>query len=100
MNFQKMMQEAQKLQNSLKKKQAELEAKDFDFDYKGLVAVKIKGNLEILGITFNPDIIDADDADTLQDVTVKAINEAVKTVQAAKEEITNSIMPGAAGKLF
>ncbi|MCV3728677.1 YbaB/EbfC family nucleoid-associated protein [Ureaplasma miroungigenitalium] len=100
MNFQKMMQEAQKLQNSLKKKQAELEAKDFDFDYKGLVTVKIKGNLEILNITFNPDIIDADDAETLQDVTVKAINEAIKTVQAAKEQITNSIMPGAAGQLF
>ncbi|MCV3743442.1 YbaB/EbfC family nucleoid-associated protein [Ureaplasma sp. ES3154-GEN] len=100
MNLQKMMQEAQKIQNSLKKKQAEFEAKEFDFDYKSLVSIKIKGNLEVLSMIFSPDIVDPDDLDTLQDVAAKAVNEAVKSVLAAKEQITNSVMPGAAGKLF
>lgn len=97
MNIQKMMQEAQKMQNSLKKKIAEFEEKVFDFKYKEYIDIKIKGDLTIESINVNPEIIDESDTSMLNDILQLAINEAISTTKKQKEQISNSIASGLGG---
>ena len=57
------------------------------------------GNKEVLSIDIKPEIVDPDDIETLQDILVAAVNEAIKTVETTNSEemqkITGSIgMPG------
>ena len=61
--------------------------------------MKINGKKEILSIDIKPDIVDPDDIETLSDVLVAAINEAIKRVEdtnnAEMSKITGSMgMPG------
>jgi DNA-binding YbaB/EbfC family protein len=97
-----MIRQAQKMQEQMAEKQAELDEREYDVQAGGgVVAVKIKGTKEILDITIQPEIIDPDDVETLQDILVAAVNEAIKTVEtdAANEmsKITGgmgAMMPG------
>lgn len=100
MDFKKLLQETQKIQNSLNKKTQEFNEKNFEFDYKGYVKTKINGKLEILSVELNKDLVDPEDKETLEDIIKAAINEAVSKVSAEKDAITNSVMPKGMGGLF
>lgn len=97
MNIQQMMQQAQKLQNSLKKKMQEFEQSVFEHKYKEFVTIKLTGALKIESISINKEIVDPDDIETLNDIVLAAINEAITKVTAEKEKITSSIAPGMGG---
>lgn len=95
-----MIRQAQKMQEEMAQKQAELDEREYEIQAGGgAVCVKIKGTKEILDISLQPEIVDPDDVETLQDVLVAAVNEAIKKVESTNEEelgkITGSIsMPG------
>lgn len=94
MNFQSIMQQAQKMQREMAKKLEEFEAKEFEYDYKNSsVIVKITGKLEIKGISISDVLVDPDDKTTLEDMVAEAVSAAIKEVSAAKDEITASAMP-------
>ena len=99
-NMQNLMKQAQKMQESMTEKQAELDALEYDFSAGGgMVSVKINGKKEILNITIKPELVDPEDVETLQDVIVAAVNEAYKSVEsknaAEMEKITGSLsLPG------
>ncbi len=99
MDLNKLMKEAQKMQNELQTKLAAYDKKEFDFDYKGLVSVKIMGSLEIKKVSILDDsIIDKDDKETLEDVITKAIGDAVTAVIEGKTALTTQIAgPGLNG---
>lgn len=93
-----LMRQAQKMQEDMAAKQEELEAKEYEISAGGgVVKVSINGKKEILSINIEPEIIDPDDAETLQDILVAAVNEAIKKVEDINSEemakITGSI-PG------
>lgn len=78
-----MIRQAQKMQESMTEKQAELDALEYDFSAGGgMVSVKINGKKEILNITIKPELVDPEDVETLQDVIVAAVNEAYKSVES------------------
>ena len=99
-NMQAMIRQAQKMQEDMEAKQAELDAKEYDVNAGGgVVTVKINGKKEILSIDIKPEIVDPDDVETLSDILVAAVNEAIKRVEstnrAEMEKITNGMnMPG------
>lgn len=99
-NMQSMIKQAQKMQEEMEKTQAELEEKEYETQAGGgAVKVKINGKKEILSIDISPDIVDSDDIETLSDVIVAAVNDAIKTVETASNEamgrITGSLnVPG------
>ncbi len=101
-NMQGMLKQAQKMQEDMAAAQAALEAKEYEIKAGGgVVSVKINGKKEILSLDIAPEIVDPDDIETLSDVIVAGINEAIKTVEqdAANEmgKITGgmgSMMPG------
>ena len=99
-NMQAMIRQAQKMQEDMAAKQEELAAREYDVSAGGgVVNVKINGSKEILSVKLSPEIVDPDDIETLEDLIVAAINEAVKKVEAISAEemqkITGNIgLPG------
>ena len=95
-----MIRQAQKMQEQMAEKQAELDEREYEVQAGGgVVTVKIKGTKEILDIQLQPEIVDPDDVETLQDILVAAVNEAIKKVESTNEQelgqITGSMnLPG------
>lgn len=95
-----MIRQAQKMQEQMAEKQAELDEREYEVQAGGgVVTVKIKGTKEILDIQLQPEIVDPDDVETLQDILVAAVNEAIKQVESTNEQelgkITGSMnLPG------
>ena len=101
MNFQNLMQQAQKMQREMNKKIADFEAKEFEYNYQNSsVIVKLTGKLEINNIIINDVLVDPEDKTTLQDMVTEAINAAIKAVSQQKDTITQSAMPKGMGGLF
>ncbi len=99
-NMQAMIRQAQKMQDDMAEKQAELDEREYEIKAGGgVVAVKINGKKEILSIDIQPEIVDPDDVETLSDILVAAVNEAIKRVESTNSEemskITGNLsMPG------
>ena len=102
-SMQQMLKQAQKMQEDMQAKQAELEEREYDIKAGGgVIDVKINGKKEVLSVKLAEEIVDPDDIETLEDLIVAAINEAIKTVEKdAQEEmskITGSMgIPGLPG---
>ena len=90
-----MLKQAQKMQEDMQTKQAELDERTYDVSAGGgVVKVKINGKKEILNIEISPEIVDPDDIETLQDIVVAAVNEAIKKVDSTNEAEMNKITGG------
>lgn len=99
-NFNAMLQQAQKMQADMAEKQAELEEREYEVSAGGgAVTLKINGKKQILSLDIAPEIVDPDDIETLSDILVAAVNEAIKRVEdttsAEMEKITGAMnLPG------
>ena len=99
-NMQAMLRQAQKMQEDMANLQAELDEKVYDVSAGGgMVKVSINGKKEILAIDIKPDIVDPDDIETLSDILVAAVNQAITQVEttntAEMGKITGGMnMPG------
>ena len=99
-NMQAMLSQAQKMQEDMANLQAELDEKVYDVSAGGgMVKVSINGKKEILAIDIKPDIVDPDDIETLSDILVAAVNQAITQVEtttsAEMGKITGGMnMPG------
>ena len=83
-NQKDMLRQVQKMQQEMEAMQEELESREYDIAAGGGVCqIKINGKKEILSIELDPDIVDADDIETLQDILVAGVNEAIKRVEEA-----------------
>ena len=90
-----MLKQAQKMQEDMQKKQAELEEKEYEVSAGGgVVKVKINGRREVLNIDIAPEIVDPDDIETLSDVIIAAVNEAIKQVETDASEQMGKITGG------
>jgi len=80
--------------------QEDLDAREYEVKAGGgVVTVKINGKKEILAIDIKPDIVDPDDIETLSDVLVAAVNEAIKKVEdtnfSEMQKVTGNVsLPG------
>ena len=99
-NMQSMMKQAQKMQEDMAALQEELDAKEYEVKAGGGVAtVRINGKKEILALDLAPEIVDPDDIETLSDIIIAGVNQAIKTVEdensKAMSAITGSMnLPG------
>lgn len=85
--MQSMIRQAQKMQEDMAAKQEELDAKEYDISAGGgVVNLKINGKMEVQSIEMKPEVVDPDDIETLSDLLVAAVNEAIKRVKSTNEE--------------
>ena len=91
-NMNSMLRQAQKMQEDMAALQEELEAREYEVSAGGgVVNVKINGKREVLSIDIDPEIVDPDDIETLSDILVAAVNEAIKKVDTTSEEEMSKI---------
>ena len=77
-----MIRQAQKMQADMEALQEDLDSREYEVSAGGgVIGVKISGKKEILSIDLKPEIIDPDDIETLSDLLVAAVNEAIKKVE-------------------
>ena len=99
-NMSAMIRQAQKMQEDMAALQEDLDAREYEISAGGgVVGVKINGKREILAIDIQPEIVDPDDIETLSDILVAAVNEAIKRVEDTNSEEMSKItgnmgMPG------
>ena len=80
MNQAAMMKQAQKLQQQMLQMQAEQEAKTYTAKAGGgMVAATVNGKHELVNLDINPEAVDPDDVEMLQDMIIAAVNEAMRT---------------------
>lgn len=91
-NMQKMMKQMQKMQKDMEKMQQEVGERTVEATVGGgAVVVVSNGNQEIVSVKINPDAVDLDDIEMLEDMVLAACNEALKKAQ--------EMMTGELGKL-
>ncbi len=94
-NMQAMLRQAQKMQEDMAALQEDLDAREYNIKAGGgVVEVKINGKKEILSIDIQPEIVDPDDIETLSDILVAAVNEAIKRVETTNSEEMDKITKG------
>lgn len=95
MNMQEMMKQARKMQEQLA--QAQESMKDVTIDASaggGMVKATVNGDLELVSIQIDPDALDPEDVDLLQDIIVAAVNEAIRGVSEVASKQMSSITGG------
>ncbi len=95
MNMQKMLKQAQKMQDKLQRELAEVSVETTVGG--GMVGVKMNGNKQLLAIKIEPDALDPDDAGMLEDLIVAAVNEASRKVDEDMQGKVGSMMPNVPG---
>lgn len=99
-NMNSMIRQAQKMQEEIAAKQEELEEREYEISAGGgMVNIVISGKKVVQNITIQPDIVDPEDIETLQDIIVAAVNEAIRKVEedssAEMAKITGNVgFPG------
>ena len=78
-NMNNMIRQAQKMQQDRMKAQEELEARTYEAAAGGgVVSATGSGGKELVGVTIDPEAVDPDDVEMLQDLIVAAVNEAMR----------------------
>lgn len=91
MNMQQLMMQAQKMQRELKKAKDELGKKEFTLSKGGAVSVTMRGDKTILSIDIKEDAFTPDFKEDVQDMLALTINELIKEIEKAEEEINSTI---------
>ena len=90
-----MMKQVQKMQQDMMKKQAELEAKEYTAQAGGgAVSATVTGKRELTALTIDPDAVDPEDVEMLQDLVVSAVNEALRQAGEAMEKGMSGVTGG------
>lgn len=98
-NMNNLMKQAQRMQRQMAEQQKALEEKEFTATAGGgAVEVTVTGNRQVTKVVLQPEAVDPDDIEMLQDLIVAAVNEALRQVD---EEVTASMskMTGGIGNL-
>ena len=84
-----MIRQAQKMQQDLLRMQQEMEEKEYEAAAGGgVVTAVVTGKRELKSLTIDPEAVDPDDVEMLQDMVVAAVNQALR---AAEEEASSSM---------
>lgn len=90
-----MMRRVQKMQEDMQNAQAEVEASVFEAAAGGgAVSAKVNGKKELLEVKIQPEVVDPEDVEMLEDLLVAAVNECMKQADAAMESKMGAVTGG------
>lgn len=97
-NQMNMVRQAQKMQQDFLKMQQELESTKFEFTSGGgAVKATITGTRELTGIEINPEVVDPDDVEMLQDLILAAVNGVLKLADDKTSQSMAKLQGGIGG---
>ncbi len=95
MDMKKMMKQAQKMQRDAAAAQEEIAQMEFTATAGGgMVEATVTGGGELKALKIDPEAIDPEDTEMLEDTIVAAVNEALRTASETSNERMSSIMGG------
>ena len=98
MNIQKMMKEAQKMQERLAKAQSDLAEQSIDVSAGGgKVSVTVNGAGDITAIKISPDVVDPQDVEMLEDLVLSGIREALDASRKLQADTMGKVTGGLGG---
>lgn len=93
-NLGNLMRQAQKMQEDMMKVKKELEESEFSSSVGGgMVEAKMMGSRQLKSIKINPQVVDPDDVEMLEDLVTSAVNDCLGQIER-KEKETMPNMPG------
>ena len=99
-NMNNLMKQAQRMQRQMEEKTKEMEEKEWEATAGGgAVTVKISGKKEVLSVKLDPEVVDPDDIEMLEDLIVAATNEALRKVEEESAEMMSALTGGLGGGL-
>ena len=98
MNIQKMMKEAQKMQERLAKAQSDLADQSLQVSAGGgKVTVTANGGGDITGIKIAPEVVDPQDVEMLEDLVLSGVREAQEAVRKLQADVMGKVTGGLGG---
>lgn len=98
MNQAAMMKQAQKMQRDLMQMQEDLEQQTYTASAGGgVVTATVSGKREVTGLTIDPEAVDPDDVEMLQDMVIAAVNEALRKAEEASAQSMSRLTGGLGG---
>ena len=94
-NMNALMKQAQKMQADMTALQEEIEQREFTAAVGGgAVEVVATGKKEIKALTIQPDVVDPEDIEMLQDLIISAVNEAMRSAEETMNSEMNKVTGG------
>ncbi len=95
MDMKKMMKQAQKMQMEAARAQEEIAAMEFEATVGGgMVKAVVTGDMTVKSVTIDPEAIDPEDTEMLEDMVVAALNEALRSASDTTNQRMNAVMGG------
>ena len=95
-NMNNLMKQAQRMQRQMEEAQKELEEKEVEAAAGG-GAVKVSGKKEIVAVTIDPEVVDPEDVEMLEDLIMAAANEALRKMDEVSQSSIAKITGGLGG---
>ena len=92
MNIQKMMQQAQQMQETLQRQMGDMKVEATAGG--GMVTVVVNGHKQLHSLKIDPEVVSKDDVEMLQDLVVAAVNDAHRKVDEALANQMQGMMGG------
>ena len=97
-NMQQMLKQVQKMQADMVAAQEQLKDEVVEASAGGgMVTVKVSGDLEVKAIAIDPEAVDPEDVEMLQDMVLAAVNEALRAAQELAAKRLGGITGGLGG---
>ena len=95
MNPKKMMKQIQKMQSDMMKMQEQLATEVVEeTSGGGMVKAKVTGQMKLEGISINPEVVDPEDIEMLEDLIVVAVNKALEKAQSLSTQKLSQLTGG------
>ncbi|MDR3149472.1 MAG: YbaB/EbfC family nucleoid-associated protein [Oscillospiraceae bacterium] len=93
-----MMKQVQKMQEDMAKAQEEVEAAQYSAAAGGgVVTATVSGKKELISLVIEPDAVDPEDVEMLQDMIIAAVNEALRKAETAMSDSMGKFTGGLGG---
>lgn len=94
-NMGNMMKQMQQMQKKMMKAQEELLAKEFEATVGGgVITITADGSKRVTGITIEPDVVDPDDVEMLEDLVTAAVNDVMTQIDEETEKTMGKFTKG------
>lgn len=94
-NMNNMMKQIQKLQKDMENMQENLDQQEFEASSGGgVVKATVNGKKELINIELDPEVVDPDDIETLEDLLLAAIREAMKIAEEKSQSEMSKLTGG------
>ena len=100
-NMNNLMKQAQRMQKQMEEQAKALEEKEYTAKTGGgAVSITMNGKKEVTALTLNPEAVDPDDIEMLQDLIIAAVNEVIRQVEEDAGAVMGKMTGGMGGFPF